>query len=83
MDGGYTRTYARYQLVGASGKGAARFFSHLDWDLDGQDEILLEILGDGTRWWAGLERDAEGWNVAFEDACRPEPPESPGDPGRS
>jgi hypothetical protein len=78
--GAYGRTFAWYRLVGASGKAAPRFFSHLDWDEDGQDEILLEVFGDGARWWAGLDRGADGWRIAFEDSCPPADLESPSNP---
>ncbi|MFC1660615.1 hypothetical protein ACFL3S_03980 [Gemmatimonadota bacterium] len=70
-EGGYANTYVSYRLVGEAGKGAPRYFSHLDWDEDGEDEILLENFGEGTRWWAGLDREAGEWRIAFEDPCGP------------
>jgi hypothetical protein len=67
--GDYAHTFTWYRRVGDVGKAAPRFFSHLDWDGDGEDEILLEVLGEGVRWWSGLDRGVDGWQVAFEDPC--------------
>ncbi len=65
----FNRTYTWFRRAGEEGKGAPRFFSHLDWDQDGQDEILLEVLGTDSRWWAALKRDGGGWTVAVQDPC--------------
>lgn len=67
--GEYVHTFTWYRRVGEVGKAAPRLFSHLDWDGDGEDEILLEVLGEGVRWWGGLDRGINGWEVAFEDPC--------------
>jgi hypothetical protein len=67
--GGYENTYLSYRLVGTAGKGAPRYFSHLDWDQDGEDEILLQVFGEDTSWWAGLDREGGAWALAFRDAC--------------
>jgi hypothetical protein len=68
-DGTYETTYLSYRLVETAGKGAPRYFSHLDWDQDGEDEILLQVFGEDTSWWAGLDREGEVWELAFRDAC--------------
>jgi hypothetical protein len=61
--------YTWYRRVGDQGKGAPRYFAHLDWDGDGEEEILLEVLGAENRWWAALKRGALGWQLDFEDPC--------------
>jgi len=66
---GYRLAFSWYRPVGEAGKGAPRFFAHLDWDGDGEEEILLEVLGEASRWWAALDRGPEGWGVAFQDPC--------------
>lgn len=65
----FRRTFTWYRRAGAEGKGAPRFFSSMDWDLDGQDELLFEVFGSEARWWAALERTGEGWSVEFQDTC--------------
>jgi hypothetical protein len=62
-------TYSWYRPVSSAGKGAPRFFSRLDWDGDGDEEILLEVLGPEDRWFAALNRGADGWTLTYEDPC--------------
>jgi len=62
-------TFAWYRPVGSEGKGAPRFFSRLDWDGDGDQEILLEVLGEESRWFAAMDRGADGWVLSYQDPC--------------
>lgn len=62
-----------YRKVGEGGKGAPRYFSRLDWDRDGDQEILLEVMGEEARWFAALNRGPDGWVLTYQDPC--------GDPG--
>lgn len=66
---GYRSTYVEYRTVGGEGKGAPRFWEHADWDGDGRDEVLLEVLGEDRRWFAALDRGAGAWSRTFEDPC--------------
>jgi hypothetical protein len=63
------RTFTWYRRVGEDGKGAPRFFSSMDWDGDGDEEILLEVFGADARWWAALDRENGAWSIAFQDPC--------------
>jgi hypothetical protein len=65
----FRRSYTWFRPVGEEGKGAPRYFSWMDWDADGEAEILLEVLGADSRWWAALERSAGGWEATFQDPC--------------
>jgi hypothetical protein len=67
--GEYLEDYAWYSPVDARGKSAPRFFDHLDWDGDGDTEVLLEVLGAETRWFAALARREGQWVQTFQDAC--------------
>lgn len=58
-----------YRAVDTDGKGAPRYFDHLDWDGDGDEEILLDVLGSNRRWFAGLARADGSWVRAFQDTC--------------
>lgn len=62
-------TYSWYRPVDSQRKGAPRFFSRLDWDGDGDQEILLEILGEENRWFAALNRGPGGWLLTYQDPC--------------
>lgn len=65
----YRPAYVWYRQAGEEGKGAAHYFDHLDWDGDGETEVLLEVLGERSRWTAALARSGEGWTRTFEDPC--------------
>ena len=65
----FDRTFTWYRRVEEDGKGAPRVFSWMDWDGDGEEEILLEVLGAEARWWAALDREDAGWIVSFQDSC--------------
>jgi len=58
-----------YRPVGAQGKGAPRYFSRMDWDGDGEEEILLEVMGTESRWFAALDRGVGGWVMSYQDPC--------------
>lgn len=62
-------TYAWYRPVDTEGKGAPRYFSRMDWDRDGDEEILLEVLGADSRWFAAIHRGPDGWQTTFQDPC--------------
>ena len=73
----FNRTFTWYRPVAEEGKGAPRFFSWMDWDRDGDDEILLEVFGADSRWWAALERENGSWTLAFQDPCGTPEAEAP------
>ena len=52
-----------------TGKAAPRYFAHLDWNADGNSEILLEVFGSATRWFATLGRQGGAWVQTFQDPC--------------
>jgi hypothetical protein len=65
----FNLVYSWYRPVARDGKGAPRFFSRLDWDGDGDEEILLEVFGEDRRWFAALNRASDGWILTYQDAC--------------
>ncbi len=70
---GYQPVFFRYRQVGEQGKGAPRYLSRLDWDRDGQEEILLEVFGEETQWFAVVGRRGPRWQTVFEDPCADAP----------
>ncbi len=66
--GAYQSSYLGYRPT-AQGKGAPRYFAHLDWDGDGDTEILLDVFGARTRWFASLGQRGEAWFQTFQDPC--------------
>ena len=71
--GEYVEEFAWYRLVDEGGKGAPRYFDHLDWDGDGDTEILLEVLGAERSWFAALGRREGQWVRTFLDVCGASP----------
>jgi hypothetical protein len=66
---GYQEAYSWYRAVDIDGKGVPRYFGHLDWDGDGESEILLDVFGSNRRWYAGLAQRQGEWVRTFQDAC--------------
>lgn len=72
----YEGRYTWYRRADEEGKGAPSVVDHLDWDGDGDSEVLLRVYGDSTQWFAALDRNGDsGWSLTYEDSCRPAPPE--------
>jgi len=65
----YGEAFTWYRSVEAEGKGAPRYFDHLDWDGDGEEEILLEVFGSNRQWYAVLSQVDGTWTRTFQDAC--------------
>ena len=66
---GYRGTYVDYRLFSRDGKGAARYFDHLDVDGDGSDEIVLEVMGEDSMWLSTLGRQGDFWVEEYRDPC--------------
>jgi len=77
----FDRTFTWYRRVGEEGKGAPRLFSRMDWDGDGEEELLLEVFGAETRWWAALDREDGRWFISFQDPCGAPGGQSPSEEG--
>ncbi len=69
MGNRFSRVYTWYRRVADHGKGAPRFFSKMDWDRDGDEELLLEVFGAENRWWAALDREGGVWSLVFQEPC--------------
>ena len=66
---GYASSYVDYRLVSRDGKGAARYFDHLDVDGDGNDELVLEVMGEDSMWLSTLNRRGGAWVEEYRDPC--------------
>jgi hypothetical protein len=79
-NGRYREAFTWYRSVDAEGKGAPRYFDHLDWNNDGTDEILLDVFGANERWFAALSRADGDWTRSFEDSCETDNPSAEASP---
>jgi hypothetical protein len=65
----YESTHSSYRSIEAEGKGAQRYFDHLDWNGDGTDEVLLDVFGANRRWFEALSERNGSWVRTFQDSC--------------
>ncbi len=65
----YRSDFVWYRQAAKDGKGAPRYFDHLDLAGDGRHEVLLDVLGNGTRWFALLGERGGSWVRTYEDPC--------------
>lgn len=66
---GYTTSYLAYRQNDVRGKGTPRLFDRLDWDGDGQAEILLEVAGEESMSLAAIHRRDGQWVELYHDEC--------------
>jgi hypothetical protein len=66
---GYSAGFVWHREVARQGKGAPFFYEQMDWDKDGQTEVLLEVLGERSRWLAAVDQRAGKWTLVHEDPC--------------
>ena len=80
--GQYGAAYVWYREAAREGKGTPRYLQELDWDGDGKTELLLEVVGERSRWTAVVEERDDEWTRTFENACgagaAPVPEPAPG-----
>ena len=67
--GGYRSDFVWYRKAENDGKGAPRYFGHLDWNRDGRSEILLDVFGAEHRWFAAMAQRNGTWVRTFQDPC--------------
>jgi hypothetical protein len=68
VEGRYEPLFTWYRRA-EDGKGAPRYFDHLDWDGNGTSDVLLDVLGTETRWFAGVSKRGDRWVRSYEDPC--------------
>ncbi len=66
---GYDTVYARYVDYQEEGKQATRSIDFLDWDRDGQVEILLQNYGPQTTWLSALGTVGDEWRPIYDGRC--------------
>ena len=66
---GYSAGFVWHRPVAQKGKGAPFFFEQMDWDKDGQTEVLLQVLGERSRWLAAVDQRGGQWTLVHEDPC--------------
>ncbi|HEX6940074.1 MAG TPA: hypothetical protein VF158_11735 [Longimicrobiales bacterium] len=67
---GYDTAYADFTPYEREGKAAPRVVDYLDWDRDGQTDLLLEVYGTDRSWFEVVVRNQAGWRTPVSTRCR-------------
>lgn len=86
---GYDTVFVNFTSFPTQGKAAPRVVDILDWNHDGQADLLLQVYGISDTWFEAVSRNANGqWQTIFKDRCEkpgvspiPVPSGVPGDSG--
>lgn len=67
---GYDTTFVKFTNFQTDGKAAPRVVDMLDWNRDGQVELLLQVYGISDTWFEAVGKNAQGkWQTTFRDRC--------------
>jgi len=64
----FYRAYSRLRRT-EDGKGVMRYLDRVDLGQDGRDEVLTEVIGEDSHWFALISEQAGEWQLAFETPC--------------
>ena len=68
---GYEPVHVEYNNYASTGKTAPRLVDYLDWDRDGQVELLIQHYGVADTWFSAVGRTGNRWRVIFQHRCPP------------
>lgn len=67
---GYDTVYVSFNNYPESGKAAPRVVDFLDWNRDGQVDLLLQLYGINGTWFEAVSKNQRGqWQRSFRDKC--------------
>lgn len=67
---GYDTAFVKFQDYATEGKAAPRVVDMLDWNRDGQVDLLLQVYGNTDTWFEAIGRNEQGkWRRTFKDRC--------------
>lgn len=67
---GYDTALVQFHPYERGGKAAPRVVDYLDWDRDGQVELLLQVYGTDQSWFEAVGQEGgRGWHRIFQDRC--------------
>jgi hypothetical protein len=67
---GYDTVFVSFNNYPQTGKAAPRVVDFLDWNRDGQVDLLLQMYGSNGTWFEAVSRSQRGeWRRSFRDKC--------------
>lgn len=66
---GYDTAYVNFRDYPSSGKAAPRVIDFLDWDRDGNGELLLQVYGTQGSWFEAVGKVGDDWQTILELRC--------------
>lgn len=67
---GYDTVFVNFTDFPKQGKAAARVVDFLDWNRDGQVDLLLQVYGISGSWFEAVSKNQRGeWQRSFADKC--------------
>lgn len=63
---GYSPVYSEIRDYRRTGKAAPALIDYLDWDGDGEDELLVRVFGRDQAWYEVIAKDGGQWAKAWE-----------------
>ncbi len=73
---GYTPIYTDVRPYGRTGKAAPRLVDALDWNGDGDRELLVQVYGPREAWYEAVSGDGGSWQRVWQGPrCTEQAPE--------
>ncbi|HUH11741.1 MAG TPA: hypothetical protein VMK65_01470 [Longimicrobiales bacterium] len=66
---GYDTAYVNFRDYPSTGKAAPRVIDFLDWDRDGESELLLQVYGTQGSWFEAVGKVGDDWRTILELRC--------------
>ena len=74
---GYTPIYQEVRKYDRDGKGAPKLIDHLDWNEQGEADMLVQVFGVRESWYEAISRDGGTWRRVWEGTRCVEPAREP------
>lgn len=71
---GYDTVYVRFANYANTGKSAPRLIDYLDWNDDGQPDLLLDVYTTRRSHFMAIGGTDDNWHTLLDETCQPLPP---------
>ncbi|MEJ2216026.1 MAG: hypothetical protein P8099_05360 [Gemmatimonadota bacterium] len=71
---GYDTVYVRFADYANTGKSAPRLIDYLDWNHDGQPDLLLDVYTTRRSHFMAVGGTDDNWHTLLDETCQPLPP---------